>query len=131
MKKVFILAGLLSFTAQAVCHQGSNGAINLFGEQQAIDKKFLEAEELTPKVIRVTNEDSCGIRGCQFGLFVVGKGKCVKSAFVSESGRIIRAQDDWKEFTLERKNLPVDIQQRSVKTFFLNKDSLMFEEKPE
>lgn len=101
---------LLPLAAHSACLTGSEGALELYSQEEAIqDLSILEIDEISSKgflLYRVTNGDSCGVRGCDFSLYVVKEG-CLFSAFNAYSAKL-KPSSSWNSITVIEKALPVD-----------------------
>ena len=93
-----ILVSIFSFPLLATpCHQGSTGSLDLYHKEEAVEKRSLEADMLKgPKIniYRVKNNDSCGLQGCDFALFVPDQKGCLRNAFNSYGSKILKVEND-------------------------------------
>lgn len=129
----FILVSIFSFPLFATtCHQGSAGSLNLYQKEEAVEKRSLEADLLKgPKmnIYRVKNNDSCGLQGCDFALFVPDQKGCLKNAFSSYGSKILKVENEWSGFTLATKSLGIDGGKTIERKYFYNAKNFKYEEK--
>lgn len=138
MFKTMFLATLALYSfASLACLSGESGARKMYLEEwgtEQMSSTSLQVDKSEIKNIvfyKITNPDSCGLRGCDYLIVSAKDEECLIQSLNVSGQIIIPNPKDWSALSVKQKPLPVDNIKPSKKDFKFNVNNQIFEEASE